>query len=54
MSATSPLTDTQRASVASTPMPELPPLEPLLMPSGPVFPEFVYRFIAKLFRLDHV
>jgi len=23
------------------------------IPSGPAFPQFVYRFFDKLFRLDH-
>ncbi len=54
MSTTSPLTDVQRPTIASTSVPELPPLEPLLMPSGPAFPEFVYRFIGKLFRLGRI
>jgi hypothetical protein len=52
MSATSPPADTQHTTTASTPPPALPPLEPMRIPSGPAFPQFVYRFVDKLFRLD--
>jgi len=52
MSATSPPTDAEHTTTESTQAPELPPLEPMRIPSGPGFPEFVYRFVNKLFRLD--
>jgi len=52
MSATSPPADAQHATMASTQTPALPPLEALRMPSGPALPQFVYRFIDKLFHLD--
>jgi hypothetical protein len=52
MSATNPPADAQHAATASTEAPELPPRERLLMPSGPAFPEFVYRFLDKLFHLN--
>ncbi len=51
MSATRLPADTEHAATASTEAPELPPRERLLMPSGPAFPEFVYRFLDKLFHL---
>ncbi len=49
---TSPRADTERDATESASPPALPPLEPMRIPSGPAFPEFVYRFIDKLFRLD--
>ncbi len=52
MSATNPSADPQNATTESAQAPELPPLEPMRIPSGPGFPEFVYRFFNKLFRLD--
>ena len=52
MSTTSPHADAEHATTESTPVPERPPREQLLMPSGPAFPEFVYRFLDKLFHLD--
>jgi len=51
MSTTNSPADAQDATTASTQAPELPPREQLLMPSGPLFPEFVYRFLDKLFHL---
>jgi hypothetical protein len=51
MSATSPPADAQHTTSATAEAPELPPREQLLMPSGPAFPEFVYRFLDKLFHL---
>ncbi len=42
----------QHATTESTPPPALPPLEPMRIPSGPGFPEFVYRYFNKLFRLN--
>ena len=51
MSTTSPPADAEHARTESTETPPLPPSEPLLMPSGPAFPEFVYRFLDKLFHL---
>jgi hypothetical protein len=52
MSTTGPPADTEQATTESTEVPELPPLVPMRIPSGPGFPEFVYRFFDKLFRLD--
>ena len=52
MSTTSPPADAEQATTESTQAPELPPLVPMRIPSGPGFPEFVYRFVNKLFRLD--
>jgi hypothetical protein len=52
MSATSPPAEDQHATTAGTSSPALPPLEPLRMPSGPAFPQFVYRFLDRLFHLD--
>jgi hypothetical protein len=52
MSATNLPADAQHATTASTEAPALPPREQLLMPSGPAFPEFVYRFLDKLFHLN--
>jgi hypothetical protein len=52
MSTTSLPADAQHATTASTSPPALPLREPLRMPSGPAFPEFVYRFLDKLFHLD--
>lgn len=52
MSVTSPPVDAQHATTTSTQTPELPPSEPLRLPSGPAFPQFVYRFVDKLFHLD--
>jgi hypothetical protein len=44
--------DAQDATTESAQAPELPPLVPMRIPSGPAFPEFVYRFFDKVFRLD--
>jgi hypothetical protein len=44
--------DAQDAATESAQAPALPPLVPMRIPSGPGFPEFVYRFVDKLFRLD--
>jgi hypothetical protein len=52
MSTTSRPADAQHAATDSTQAPPLPPLEPMRMFSGPGFPEFVYRFFDKLFRLN--
>jgi hypothetical protein len=52
MSTTNPPADTEHATTESAQAPELPPLVPMRIPSGPGFPEFVYRFVDKLFRLD--
>ena len=52
MSTTSRPADAEQATTESTQAPALPPLEPMRIPSGPGFPEFVYRFFDKLFRLD--
>jgi hypothetical protein len=54
MSTTSPPADAQHTTTESTQPPALPPLEPMRIPSGPAFPEFVYRFFDKLFHLDRV
>jgi hypothetical protein len=53
MATTSPPVDAEQVTMESTEAPALPPLEPMRIPSGPAFPEFVYRFFDKLFRLDH-
>jgi hypothetical protein len=42
----------EHTATESAQAPELPPLVPMCIPSGPAFPEFVYRFFDKLFRLD--
>jgi len=52
MSKTSSPADAQHAAMEGTQTPALPPREPMRIPSGPGFPEFVYRFVNKLFRLD--
>jgi hypothetical protein len=52
MPKTSPPADTEPATTESTEVPTLPPLVPMRIPSGPAFPQFVYRFFDKLFRLD--
>jgi len=52
MSTTNPPADAPHATTESAQAPELPPLEPMIMFSGPGFPEFVYRYFNKLFRLD--
>jgi len=52
MAATSSPADAEQVTTDSTQAPALPPLEPMRIPSGPAFPEFVYRFFDKLFRLD--
>ncbi len=52
MSTANPPADAQHTTSASAEVPELPPREQLLMPSGPGFPEFVYRFLDKLFHLN--
>jgi hypothetical protein len=52
MSATSSSGDASHTTMTSNSTSALPPLEPLRMPSGPAFPEFVYRFVNKLFHLD--
>jgi hypothetical protein len=52
MPKTSSTADAEPATTESTQAPELPPLVPMRIPSGPGFPEFVYRFVDKLFRLD--
>jgi hypothetical protein len=52
MSTTRLPADAEQAITESTQEPELPPLVPMRIPSGPGFPEFVYRFVDKLFRLD--
>ncbi len=54
MSATGHPAEAQDTATESTQAPELPPLEPMRIPSGPAFPQFVYRFFDKLFRLDQV
>jgi len=53
MSTTSPPADATVSITESAHTPALPPLEPMRIPSGPAFPQFVYRFFDKLFRLDH-
>ncbi len=52
MSTTNRPADAQHAATDGTQAPVLPPLEPTIMFSGPGFPEFVYRFFDKLFRLN--
>jgi hypothetical protein len=52
MPKTIPPADAEQATTESTEAPTLPPLVPMRIPSGPGFPEFVYRFVDKLFRLD--
>jgi hypothetical protein len=42
----------EHSTTESAQAPELPPLVPMRMFSGPGFPEFVYRFFDKLFRLN--
>lgn len=46
--------DNAQRPMTGTSVPSLPSRKQLLMPSGPAFPEFVYRFIDKLFHLDRV
>lgn len=52
MSATGNHINQQDATTKSGPTYERPRLEQMRIPSGPRFPEFVYRFFNKLFRLD--
>lgn len=52
MSATNSPADAQHTATERTQEPSLPPLEPMRIPSGPGFPQFVYRFVDKLFHLD--
>ena len=52
MSTTNPPAEAQHATTESAQTPPLPPREQMRVFSGPGFPEFVYRFFDKLFRLD--
>jgi hypothetical protein len=52
MSTTGSSAEVEQATTESTRALALPPLEPMRVPSGPGFPQFVYRFFDKPFRLD--